>query len=111
MGSMLAAVVMSMAPALAIAQQSGDQKTAREQIRQLSHQWVEAIKNDDAGAIADLYAENGVMMPPNAALAQGQDAIRKAWDGILQLPEFTLDFAPSTIETAEAGDLAYEIGS
>lgn len=111
MGSLLAAAMLSVAPALALAQQSADQKAAEEQIRQLDQQWVEAVKNQDAGAIAEFYAKEGVIMPPNAELAQGREAIRKAWEGMLQLPEFSLQFGPSMIEIAEAGDMAYDIGT
>ena len=59
MGPLLALAMLSVAPALALAQQSADQKAAKEQIRQLDRQGVEAVKNQDAGAIADLYAKDG----------------------------------------------------
>jgi hypothetical protein len=78
MGSIFAAATLSVAPALALAQQSADQKAAEEQIRQLDRQWVEAVKNQDAESIADFYPKDGVMMPPNAELAQGHEAIRTA---------------------------------
>jgi uncharacterized protein (TIGR02246 family) len=111
MGPMLAAVLLSVTPALAMAQQKSDQKGAEQQIRQLDQQWVEAVKSKDVGAIAEFYTEDGVIMPPNAELAQGREAIRKVWEGMVQLPNFSLNFEPSTIKTAEAGDMAFEIGT
>ena len=111
MGVMTAALLLGLASGHGMAQQKSDQQGAEQQIRKLDRQWVEAVKNKDAGAIADLYAEDGVLMPPNAQLAQGRDAIRDAWEGMLQLPNFSLQFEPTRIETAEAGDMAYEIGT
>ena len=50
-------------------------------------------------------------MPPNAELAQGARRSARPGRGILQLPELSLEFEPSTIEIAEAGDMAHDIGT
>ncbi len=50
-------------------------------------------------------------MPPNAPRVDGRGAIRGAWAGMLQLPNVSLTFAPTDIVIAEAGDMAYDIGT
>jgi uncharacterized protein (TIGR02246 family) len=108
---MIAVFLLSLSAGQARAQQTADQQASVQQIGMLHEQWVAAVKSKDIGTIAGLYATDGVIMPPNAGSAQGREAIRKSWEQLLQLPDVSFAFEPSTIKTAEAGDMAYEIGT
>ncbi len=88
-----------------------DRAAEEQAIRDLEREWVAAVAAGDTLAIANFFAENGYFMPPNAPRVDGRGAIRGAWAGMLQLPNVSLTFAPTEIVIAEAGDMAYDIGT
>jgi uncharacterized protein (TIGR02246 family) len=88
-----------------------DAKPEHVRIRELDAQWVEAIRAKDAQACAAFYAEDGRIMPQNAPGAQGTEAIAEVWRGFFLLKDFALTFEPTRIVVAQAGDVAYDIGS
>jgi uncharacterized protein (TIGR02246 family) len=62
----------------------------------------------DSKAIAAAYAEDGVMLPPDATRVAGREAIEKLWKSWIDqgLKNLTL----KSTEVESHGDLAYEIG-
>ncbi len=90
---------------------SVDRAAEEQVIRDLDREWVAAVAAGDTLAIANFYAEDGYFMPPNAPRVDGHGAISGAWAGMLQLPNVSLTFAPTDIVIAEAGDMAYDIGT
>jgi uncharacterized protein (TIGR02246 family) len=88
-----------------------DGKPEHMRIRELNAQWIEAIKAKDVQACTALYADDGRIMPQNAPAAQGAEAIAEVWKGFFQLKEFSLTFEPTRISVAQAGDVAYDIGT
>lgn len=106
----LAVPLVTQAPMTGLAQDV-DLAAEEQQIRELNRQWVEWVAAKDVKAIADLYAEDGLIMPPNATQAEGPEAVGKVWESITQLPEVAMSFEPTTIEIAQSGDMAYDIGT
>jgi uncharacterized protein (TIGR02246 family) len=98
-------------PIAGMAEETVDRQAEAEKIRELSRQWVEAVKAGDIETIAGMYTEDGLIMPSGAPQAQGPEAAGAVWAGMMELPDFSLDFTPTTIEVAEAGDMAYDIGT
>lgn len=94
-----------------MSQETVDHQAEAEAIRELSRQWVDAVAAGDTETIAGLYTEDGLVMPPGAPQAQGPEAVGAAWAELMELPEFSLTFEPTTIEVAEAGDMAYDVGT
>jgi uncharacterized protein (TIGR02246 family) len=88
-----------------------DGKPEHTRIRELDAKWMQAIEAKDAHACAAFYADDGRIMPPNAPLAQGTEAITNVWKGFFQLKDFALTFEPTRISVARAGDIAYDIGT
>ena len=41
-----------------------------------------------AAAIAQMYTEDGALMPPNAPISKGKAAIEQAWAGMMSAPGF-----------------------
>lgn len=82
-----------------------------QQIRDLEQQWAEAVEERDLEAIVGLFAEDGQIMPPNAKSVKGRKPIAEAWQGILDLPELDFSFAPTAVNVAGSGDMAYVIGT
>jgi uncharacterized protein (TIGR02246 family) len=109
MASIIAVLLLSLSAGQATPQQTPEQQSSEQQIKRLHQQWIAAVKNKDIGAIVDLYAKDGVIMPPNAESARGSEAIRSSWERLLQLPSVSFAFEPTTVRTA--GEMAYEIGT
>lgn len=77
---------------------------------QVDH-WLQLVKTKDAAGIADLYAEDGAVMPPNAPVAKGRAAIQKTWASMMQTPGFDLTFTPEQIIVSSSGDMALDRGT
>jgi uncharacterized protein (TIGR02246 family) len=70
--------------------------------------WMAAFNDEDADELASLYAEDAVMLPPNAPALFGRDAIRASFR-----EEFAAGGLKAEIEALETvveGDLAYVAG-
>jgi uncharacterized protein (TIGR02246 family) len=88
-----------------------DLRAEEQAIRQQGRKYLEGARNKDAQAVASLFAQNGAFLYPGIPLVQGQSALREAFTTFMQTPGFALTFEPTRIEVAQAGDLAYEIGT
>lgn len=62
----------------------------------------------DSKAIAEAYAEDGVMLPPDATVVKGRAAIEKLWKSWIDEGYKNLKLKTTQVESA--GDLAYEVG-
>lgn len=79
-------------------------------LRALDEQWsATAAKNDIDGTVA-FYAENAVLLPPNAPIATDAQAIRASWAGLLG-PNTALSWKVKGSEVASSGELGYVYGS
>jgi uncharacterized protein (TIGR02246 family) len=79
-------------------------------IRAADAAWSKAAGAKDAAATASFYADNAVLMAPGGPATVGKDAILKGFTGMMADKNFALSFAPTKIEVARSGDLAYDIG-
>jgi uncharacterized protein (TIGR02246 family) len=73
--------------------------------------WLQMIKDKDSAGIAQFYADDGVVMPPNQPLVTGREGIAKFWQSMTAIPEATLTFQPDRIDFSSAGDVAIDRGS
>src|SRR5579862_9280943 len=89
------------------AKAAGDEQA----IRDLDTMWSNAAGAKDLDKTVSVYADDASMLPPNAPIATGKDAIRAAWSGMMALPGFSLSFSPTKVTVSKSGDLAYEIGT
>ncbi len=80
-------------------------------IRQQVAKWLELVKAKDAAAIAQLYAADGAVMPPNGPIGNGHAEIEKTWAGMMSAPGFDLNFTPDRIVISDAGDMALDRGT
>ena len=94
-----------------ITAQTANAAAEEQMIRQLSQQWVAAAATKDPAAVVKFYADDGVLLPQGAPLAEGHDAIAKVWRGYFDLPNFSLTFSPTKIDVSLSGDIAHEIGT
>ncbi|MFL6779961.1 MAG: YybH family protein, partial [Sphingomicrobium sp.] len=82
-----------------------------EAIRGQVDQWLKLIKAKDAAGIAELYAEDGAVMPPNAPIGKGRAAIQQTWASMMQTPGFDLTIVPEQITVSSSGDMALDRGT
>lgn len=70
--------------------------------------WSEALNAGDIESIVALYTEDARILPPNAEIAQGHDAVRKIFGGMI---DAGLGGTLATIEATAAGDIGYRVGT
>jgi len=92
---------------VSVVAQSKDEKA----IRNLDVAWSQAAQSKDLDKTVSFYSEDASVLPFNAPIATGKDAIRETWQHLMSLPGFSLTFGPTKIDVAKAGDMAYEIGA
>jgi uncharacterized protein (TIGR02246 family) len=63
----------------------------------------------DAAAMASGYATDGELLPPNADVVRGRDAIQKMWQGFLDSGAAGLSLNITDVHSS--GDLAAETGT
>src|SRR5579862_1644768 len=79
-------------------------------IQALDEQWsATAAKNDLEGTVA-FYADDAVLLPPNAPIARDRKAIRESWAGLLG-PNTAVAWKVSKAEVAKSGELGYLYGT
>jgi uncharacterized protein (TIGR02246 family) len=86
---------------------AADEQAIRAQVAR----WLELVKSKDAAAIAQMYTEDGAVMPPNAPVGKGRTAIQQAWASMMNTPGFDLTFAPEQIVVSGSGDMALDRGT
>jgi uncharacterized protein (TIGR02246 family) len=85
--------------------------TDEQAIRALDVAWSRAAETKDLDKTVSFYADDAAMLPPNAPIANGKDAIRAVWSHLMSMPGFSLTFSPSKVVVSKSRDLAYEIGT
>ena len=79
-------------------------------IQALDEQWsATAARNDLAGTVV-FYADDAVLLPPNAPMATDQKAIRESWAALLG-PNTAVSWKVSKAEVAKSGELGYLYGT
>jgi len=73
--------------------------------------WLQLVKAKDAAGIAQLYAEDGAVMAPNAPIGKGRVAIQQTWASMMGTPGFDLTFVPEQIIVSSSGDMALDRGT
>ena len=68
-----------------------------------------AAKQLDAAVVN--YAEEASLLLSNTPIATDKEAIRKAWEQMLQAPGFSISWQPAKADVARSGDLGYSQGT
>jgi len=70
--------------------------------------FMAAANAGNVDALVAVYANDAVLLPPNAPAQRGQDAIRTFWGGLLKA--YTMKFELGSDVVEGRGDLAYNVG-
>lgn len=78
----------------------------------INTQFVTAFAANDTIAMANFYAEDAIILPPNMPRAEGRDGVRGVFAGfVTSSPNPTLTLDTDKVIVAESGELATEIGT
>lgn len=70
--------------------------------------WEQMLNAGDLEGMVGLYTEDAHLLPPNAEMAQGHDAVRAIFGGMI---DAGLTGSLSITEAIVAGDLGYRVGT
>jgi ketosteroid isomerase-like protein len=91
--------------------QTSKMSEAEQAIREADKAWSQAAQNKDLDKTVSFYADDASALPFNAPIATGKDQIKQLWSNLMAKPGFSLTFAPTKIDVAKSGELAYEVGT
>jgi uncharacterized protein (TIGR02246 family) len=80
-------------------------------IREVEAEAAKAAAAKDLERYVSAYADDAVLLFPNAPLVTGKEAIRKMTEALFRTPGFSLSFQTAKVEVSRAGDLAYTYGT
>jgi Ketosteroid isomerase homolog len=80
-------------------------------IRNADKHWSQAVAAKDLDKTISFYGDGASVLPFNTPLATGKNNIRDLWSHLFATPGFHLQFAPTTVDVATSGDMAYDIGT
>ncbi|HEY1804298.1 MAG TPA: DUF4440 domain-containing protein [Terracidiphilus sp.] len=106
----VAAVVLCTAASFNHCAYAADRRAAEAELRALDEQWsATAGRNHLDGTVA-FYADDAVLLPPNAPIATDKKSIRESWAGLLG-PNTSVSWKWTKVEVAESGELGYIYGT
>lgn len=95
--------------ATAAAAWSGALADTAEDLRQAEQTWLELWTARDAAGLAQLYAEDGIRLPPDASRIQGREAIEDMFEAEFEAGLENLQLEPTDI--GHDGDLGWVVGN
>lgn len=87
-----------------------DNSAEVETIMNLQKEWSSKSVDGSLDWIIDLHAENAVQLPPGADIVQGKEALRVAWDGLVNTEGLEVSWEPTKAFVSQSGDMAYDYG-
>jgi uncharacterized protein (TIGR02246 family) len=85
--------------------QAGSDATAKRLIDKVMDSYSQAYQNNDPNAIAELYTQGAMLMPPGHELVEGRDSVRAFWSRGME-PGFKM----TTMTVEVSGTTAYVVG-
>jgi ketosteroid isomerase-like protein len=89
----------------------GKRTADEEAIKKADAEWSHAAEAKDLEKAVSFYAEDGSILPFGAPIATGKEQVRQVWSHLMSLPGFSLTFAPTKIQVARSGEMAYDLGT
>lgn len=84
-------------------------QTSAGEIEKATQQYVEALNEGDAAMLARMSTERAILLPPNAEMITGREAIEKYWRSVFAAG--LKDVSARTVRVDEyGGDAARDIG-
>jgi len=80
-------------------------------LQSTDERWSASAGRKDVAATVAFYADDAVMLPPNAPIIAGQKSIRQAWADMLGPNTTSISWKASKVEVAKSGELGYIYGT
>jgi ketosteroid isomerase-like protein len=93
------------------AQPAVDTAAEAQAIMALEREWSSRFGEGDIDYIMSIHAANPVQLPPGAELVAGAEALRAAWQGMIDTEGLTASWEPTEAHVSTSGDMAYDIGT
>lgn len=77
-------------------------------IEQLAEAFIDTFKRGDARGLAAIYAESGMILPPNGDMISGRQQIESFWQGMMNMGVKNVKL--QILEVEQHGDTAIELG-
>jgi ketosteroid isomerase-like protein len=87
-----------------------DRHSAETELKTLDEEWSATAARNDLDGTVGFYADNAVLLPPNAPIATDKKSIRESWAGLLG-PHTSVSWKWSRVEVAQSGELGYIYGT
>jgi uncharacterized protein (TIGR02246 family) len=78
------------------------------EIEQLVEEFMNTYNQGDARGIAAMYAEKGMVLPPNNNMVEGRQQIESFWQALMDMGVKHLKL--EVLEAEQQGDTAFEVG-
>jgi ketosteroid isomerase-like protein len=80
-------------------------------LRDLDAQWSKAAAAKDLERTIAYYSDDAIVLPPNAASAATNEAIRNVWKDLLATPGLVITWEPATVQLAKSAEMAWVSGT
>lgn len=81
-------------------------------IDETNNRFEAAIESNDPDAVAALYTDDAIVLPPGMPRVEGKEGIRAMFaDWLSNDPEAMVTLTSDEVVVAESGDIAYEVGT
>jgi uncharacterized protein (TIGR02246 family) len=77
-------------------------------VDEVNRRFMEAFERGDAASVAALYAEDAVVLPPDAPMISGRAEIEEFWRGLMAARARGVNLV--TLRLAGSGDVLHEVG-
>ena len=77
------------------------------EIERANQKFMETFRSGDAAAMAALYTEDGMVLPPNKDFVEGRQQIQNFWQGVMDMGVKSIELQIQEVE--QLGDTAYEV--
>ena len=88
-----------------------DSEAERAALLQADAAWAQAASAKDLDGTVSFLAEGASMLPPNATIVTGEEALRELWSEEFATPGYALSWQASKAEVSAGGDLGYTFGT
>jgi uncharacterized protein (TIGR02246 family) len=102
---LLLLAVSAAAPAACPPRDSPADAAARREVARVITRYLDAYRRNDPAALADLYAPDGILMPPGRPLIRGRDSIREFWEQGMEA-----GFQMENLEIGGSASTGYAVG-
>src|SRR3974390_664962 len=80
---------------------AADRYRAESELRTLDEHWSATAADNDLDGTLAYYADDAVLLPPNAPIATDKKAIRDSWEGLL-VPNTSVSWKWTKVEVAQS---------